>query len=149
MTLVDGGSAWNLNVEGAIDRCLEQVDSDSQIVIDVILCSQGRVMEKEKSEKKEAIGNLFRAWNIKDSYSTLNNLKTLVEARPEIKFRYLSVPSKPLASGMDKLDIDKEHIWPMIEIGQQDGLDVLEQEPGYFFDQLENFKFESGKRPKI
>jgi hypothetical protein len=34
--LIDGGTAWNLDVASAIGRCRELVDDDSKIVVDII-----------------------------------------------------------------------------------------------------------------
>lgn len=34
----DGGVAWGTNIVSAVDRCREQVDDDSQITIDVVVC---------------------------------------------------------------------------------------------------------------
>ena len=36
--LMDGGTVWNTNIISAIDRCREQVDDDSQIVLDILMC---------------------------------------------------------------------------------------------------------------
>lgn len=38
-TLMDGGTVWNTNLVSAVDKCLELVDDESQIVLDIILCS--------------------------------------------------------------------------------------------------------------
>lgn len=38
-TFVDGGSIWNIDLSGAIERCLEVVDDEADIIIDTILCS--------------------------------------------------------------------------------------------------------------
>ena len=35
---MDGGTVWNTNLVSAVDRCLEQVDDESQIIIDIALC---------------------------------------------------------------------------------------------------------------
>jgi len=36
---IDGGSVLNLDVGGAVDFCREIVDDDSDIIVDVILCT--------------------------------------------------------------------------------------------------------------
>ena len=35
---MDGGTVWNTNLATAINRCREQVDSDEDIIMDVIVC---------------------------------------------------------------------------------------------------------------
>ena len=37
--LMDGGTVWNTNLVSAIDRCREQVDDDSEIIVDIVICS--------------------------------------------------------------------------------------------------------------
>lgn len=36
--LMDGGTVWNTNLVTAVQRCREQVDDDSQITLDIIVC---------------------------------------------------------------------------------------------------------------
>ena len=36
--LMDGGTVWNINLVSAIDRCMELVDDESQIVLDIVVC---------------------------------------------------------------------------------------------------------------
>ena len=38
--LIDGGSAWNVNIDGAINECLANyVDDHSDIIVDVFIAS--------------------------------------------------------------------------------------------------------------
>lgn len=37
-TLMDGGVGWGVNLESVIDRCMEIVDNESEIILDVALC---------------------------------------------------------------------------------------------------------------
>ena len=37
---MDGGVGWGVNLESVIDRCLEIVEDESQIVLDVAICYQ-------------------------------------------------------------------------------------------------------------
>lgn len=108
MVLIDGGSAWNLNFMGAVDRCMEQVSDYSKIVFDVILCSEAKTktLTKEEEDDAHVISNLIRAFTIKTSFAELNNISDFMTAFPDIKYRYLSVASDKLASGLDVLDID-------------------------------------------
>jgi predicted patatin/cPLA2 family phospholipase len=44
--VMDGGVAWGTNIFGAIERCREIVDDDSQITIDVLTCAMGNTLEE-------------------------------------------------------------------------------------------------------
>lgn len=36
-TYIDGGSVWNLNVDGAVRRCREVVDNEEDIIVDILV----------------------------------------------------------------------------------------------------------------
>ena len=36
---MDGGTIFNVNLVDAVHRCREQVDDDSEIVVDIVVCS--------------------------------------------------------------------------------------------------------------
>jgi predicted acylesterase/phospholipase RssA len=72
MTLMDGGTVWNLNLISAIDKCREIVDDDSQIVIDVISCA--RDFKSNNTHWDNAIGNFMKWWDIKSFNSGMRNI---------------------------------------------------------------------------
>ena len=45
MVLMDGGTTWNTNVASAVERCMEVVDNESQIIIDIVLCSSSSLSD--------------------------------------------------------------------------------------------------------
>ena len=47
MQLVDGGTFQNISIGDPIDRCREEVNDDSEIVVDLILCFD-KVVDVEK-----------------------------------------------------------------------------------------------------
>ena len=34
---MDGGTAWNVNIAGAVDRCLELVEDESHVILDIMI----------------------------------------------------------------------------------------------------------------
>lgn len=48
--LIDGGIIYNANLMSAIHRCREVVDSDKDIIVDAILCSQSEMATKDVSK---------------------------------------------------------------------------------------------------
>ena len=69
---MDGGSVWNTNLVSAIQRCREDVDDDSEIVLDILLCSGSSLDKWDESGK--ALSNYFREQNIKDYNSGMNDI---------------------------------------------------------------------------
>jgi len=43
---MDGGVIWGINIATAIHRCMEIVDDESQIIVDILMCSVGGNLEK-------------------------------------------------------------------------------------------------------
>lgn len=43
---MDGGVIWGINIATAIHRCMEIVDDESQIIVDILMCSASDHLEK-------------------------------------------------------------------------------------------------------
>jgi len=43
---MDGGVIWGINIATAIHRCMEIVDDESQIIVDILMCSASDNLEK-------------------------------------------------------------------------------------------------------
>jgi len=43
---MDGGVIWGINIATAIHRCMEVVDDESQIIVDILMCSARGELEK-------------------------------------------------------------------------------------------------------
>ena len=50
---MDGGTVWNLNLKDAIDRCLEVVEDEEHVVLDIA------ITEFVNMEQEEEIGNAY------------------------------------------------------------------------------------------
>lgn len=71
--MVDGGIAYNTNLIGAANRCLEEVEDDSQIIMDVMMCDYvGRLSDYE--DTGSAYGNYMRAWAINSYYKQVQDI---------------------------------------------------------------------------
>ena len=46
MVLMDGGTVFNLNIVSAVDRCHEVVEDDSEIILDIVMCSSHTLKNK-------------------------------------------------------------------------------------------------------
>lgn len=124
MTLVDGGTYANLNLQAAIDRCREIAD-DENIIIDVIACQ-----EQPTEVSEYAPWNLFNVWNIhkqtgqiKDLYKAMSDIVPILDANPLIKLRHLIVPSEKLPGNFVKMD--GKTLNETYDIGYKDGLNAI------------------------
>ena len=99
--LMDGGTAWGTNLVSAVDKCRSKVSSDSQIILDIVLCYNSKI--NAKSDTGNSISNFIRYMDIHNYYSHMNNIVEFKRSRPNIQYRYLIVPSGPVTSGFDEL----------------------------------------------
>ena len=59
MSLMDGGTIFNVNVNSAIHQCLELVEDESQIIVDIAICMPKKQVGFEAT--KSAITNYHRS----------------------------------------------------------------------------------------
>ena len=99
-TFVDGGSVWNVDIVGAIDRCREIVDSDSDIIVDTILCNGAQNITRDEHKKYNTIQNYMRFLEIRHYYGFLSDYFEVKREYANVNFRYLLVPEEDLPTGM-------------------------------------------------
>ena len=67
MVLIDGGSAWNVNIDAAINKCIDMGFKSSDIIVDIIETSYHTPNPQEVN--KNAFDNLMGARDISRYYS--------------------------------------------------------------------------------
>lgn len=116
---VDGGVLLGLDVDGAVQRCREIVSNDSDIIVDVLMCS-GDSLPKSKQDGDKTLQMLGRFLQIHFYSSALDHLLHAFEDNPDIFFRYVIMPSTSLASDPLPLQFNHEEIQQMINQGIKD-----------------------------
>lgn len=125
-TYVDGGSVWNIDLSGAIERCHEVVEDDKDIIVDVILCTGAQNITRDEHKSYGTLSNYERYHQLKSYYGTLSDYYEIMRGYPNVDFRYLVVPEAPLPSGYLPLNFKHEDILAMIRIGQEEGKKAIE-----------------------
>lgn len=70
---MDGGTVYNVNMEAAVRQCMEIVDDESKIIIDVYICGEPNLPETlEKSG--HGWENYYRAHQLRKYYGNIDNL---------------------------------------------------------------------------
>jgi len=115
LVLMDGGTVWNTNLVSAVNKCVEMGFDKSQIVVDIAICGHSE-LETETSTGN-TISNILRYRNIKHYYKSMDDVLEYKNTEPFVNFRYLFVPSQPLAGGIKMLFFKPEIIQPMILLG--------------------------------
>ena len=112
---MDGGASSNINVISAIDQCLELVDDESKITIDVMICNAKEETEAEPEPGANTISNFFRARGLSDSYVGPNVFRYDIAAHPKINWRYLAYEAEGHAGGTSEINFNGDATWPMQE----------------------------------
>ena len=70
---IDGGSTWNINIDSAVQRCLEVVDDPSKITVDVMICGNSSLSALDE-EENTAYGNYMRERDLRDYYVNYDSI---------------------------------------------------------------------------
>ena len=117
MTLMDGGTVYNINVEGAIRRCKEVVDDEKDIIVDMIMCSY-HFLEEADVVKYSTLENLMRGKQVKAFYGGMDDYSISVSNHPEVTFRYIIGPSESIEVNMlGILDFSQKEIDLCYKVG--------------------------------
>ena len=77
----------NINVQSAVEQCLEIVDNEEDIIVDVL--SVTHVGSKpEQTVTNSAIHNFMDGWNDKHWYTGTNSIQDALRAYPNIDLRF-------------------------------------------------------------
>lgn len=122
---MDGGTVYNINMEGAIDQCLDLVDDESQIELDIYICG---APEEPASEEKtgDALNNYLRHRQIHQFMGNTDSMAWSMTAHPDVKVRYVVKQSMAShAGGISELNFNGDFTWNMQTAGRQDAIDAL------------------------
>jgi predicted acylesterase/phospholipase RssA len=110
---MDGGVIWGINIATAINRCKEIVDDDSQIIVDILMCSARGEMEKWENTGSTR-GNYLRFGEIQKYNDGKNDVLAAKQSFPKVQFRYYVEPTATIPGGLDLINPDNSTVtWPM------------------------------------
>ena len=121
--LLDGTLKHVIDVESAVERCLEIVRSESDIIIDVIMvASQGaEVVEPENED------SLYNHWT---------ELQKSMGKHTLVVYRHLLSPMKENINDFEWKNFDNNYTKHMYEIGKRDAAEVVARKEGERFNKL-------------
>jgi len=121
----DGGCVINLDVFSAVERCLDVVDDESDIIVDVIYCSGANMAPVTNPSAMITSDVLGRVQNIKSYDHSMWYMYNAMLAYPNVNYRYMIVPSQPLAGSILPLDFDLANLQSELALGESDAANVL------------------------
>ena len=129
---LDGGTATNVNVEDAIFQCMDLVDDESQIYIDVMLIGGDKIVD-EDTDVGKTMSNWMRARSIGKPYHGGNAIADARAAHPNVNFRYV-IGQRGGYQGVGQIFFNGDHTWPLQETGRQQAQEALDAGEGVHFD---------------
>jgi Zn-dependent M32 family carboxypeptidase len=89
--MMDGGTEWNINLVSVVQKCREQVESDADIILDIVSCWTHT--EKPFSVSMDTFENYYRVKQMQKYFSKMNDVVEFIQAFPDIDFRYYITPT--------------------------------------------------------
>lgn len=113
---MDGGTAYNVNIEAAISQCRELVDDDSQIIMDMYICDAPDDPKEVEPTKYTHSYDLFhRSRQIHKYYNGIDSTAQMMRANPHVQYRYIIGQHTGVRSGLGEIKFDDEVTWPLQE----------------------------------
>ena len=114
---VDGSTATNINVEDAITQCMDLVDDESKITVDILLCGGSKSVE-EWTDVGKTTSDYLRGRAIRGPYHSGNTVADAQKAHPTVNFRYVIGQEDGFTStGM--INFNGDNTWPIQEKGRE------------------------------
>lgn len=118
--LIDGGVIWNQDIASAVRRCREIVDSDKDIILDMVLCGNHKIDRKDDIKTYSTFQHLMRGNELASFYNGMGDYNSSLELYPDVNFRYFIVPSENINSGLLPLNFNQAQIDQCFRVGKKD-----------------------------
>eukprot|EP01017_Pseudomicrothorax_dubius_P022256 TRINITY_DN2400_c0_g1_i1.p1 TRINITY_DN2400_c0_g1~~TRINITY_DN2400_c0_g1_i1.p1 ORF type:complete len:350 (-),score=104.87 TRINITY_DN2400_c0_g1_i1:95-1144(-) len=126
--LIDGGSIMNLDIGGAVGRCREIVDDDSDIIVDVVLTG-GVHWIPINTQNNHTLEMISRYRDLNAYRKSLTDLLHELQDYQRVNFRYIVYPTEKLPSALLPLDFKKEDLVYSVNLGIKDATDLVSKGP--------------------
>lgn len=123
----DGGWSILLDVFTPIERCLDVVSSESQVIVDIIFCSGSNLDVLPKSSKLSVKQVLSRVSAVRKYDKGMWYAYTAMSAYPDVNFRYLFVPSASMPGGVEPLDFNRTNLENEMALGTRDAYAMAQE----------------------
>ena len=119
---VDGGTVWNINIDSAINQCLDMGAAPEEITLDVLVCHR-RV--PKHAETGSSVDNWHIKRDIQKYYGDMDNIDTEMRANPRINMRFYFMLH---STGCDEpqMNFNGDATWCFQEAGRRDAAKALD-----------------------
>lgn len=129
---MDGGTMWDVNLDSAVNYCLDQGYTEEQIIVDILVCYGDT--SNSSMQIGGAMANFRDAHRIHHYYNNLNSLTAEMEAYPNINIRsyfaettddYAISTGCPYVGAKSELDFSSDYTWCLQQAGRRDAQTML------------------------
>lgn len=118
--LIDGGSAWNVNIDAAINKCTELGFETSDIIVDTMITRISSL--NPQSVSKNAWDNFTAGKDIRKYYIGMDAIANEIKSHNDVEYRYYfqedrTECAQDLPGGMD---FRNSTTWCLQEEGRRD-----------------------------
>ena len=119
---MDGGTIWDVNVQSAIEQCMEIVDDQADIILDVMICDYQEA--PQPPDKTNTIHNFWRQREIHHFYHDMNDVHQQEAPYPNVNYRsYFQDNDDCNVSNL--LDFKNSTTWCLQQTGRDDAKKFL------------------------
>jgi predicted patatin/cPLA2 family phospholipase len=135
---VDGGSVWNFDLAGAIERCKEITTNEKDIIVDIVMCNSVHNITEKDNKNYNTIHNYARYQEIRSWYGQLSDYCEIKRGFPDVQFRYVVAPQQDLPSGFLPLGFKHDSMVEMLNIGIEEGTQAVKDKTNVYDKILKN-----------
>ena len=121
---MDGGTVYNINIEGAIQQCMDLVDDESKIIIDIFICGAPEHPDVWDRAARTAWYAYYRQHSLHSFYVNTDSVATAMIAHDKVQVRH-GLKQKDGFSGFSELNFDGDFTWKAQEAGRVDAQNAL------------------------
>ena len=121
---LDGACLVSLDTFSLVTRCLNKVESQADIELDLIF-DHYSTFNDTMTKNWTSYDVFFRTQEIQSHDSSLWVVYNTMAAYPEVKFRYVLSPSEYLKAGLVPLDFSTENLIKEIDVGIRDAKNAI------------------------
>ena len=144
----DGSTCQALDVLTLVNNCMTQVESESDIVIDVIMTTPSSLKAVDASNYK-SYEMLYRYLQVRSYYQSLNGLQRARFTHPNVTYRHVISPTQSLPYNFIPMSQNLTETYKIMAQGVADGANSIEKGLTNIDDHIDYYRLKKANDPSI
>ena len=120
---MDGGTIWDVNVDSAVNACLNMGYSQEDIIIDTLVCSYTEM--PTETDIGNTVNNFAQSFHIHGALNNGDAVAAQERAYPNVNYRYYFQDHDDGCGVSDLLDFNNSTTWCLQVAGRKQAQDAL------------------------